>query len=123
MKFSREKEEEIIKDYLEGKNTVEIAEKWNTYNTSIRRVLLRNNINIRTASEAKRTVNTNPFKLGDEYSEYFLGLLLTDGWICYAKNAKTPSVSLCLNYKEMVEKFRNFACPKTKVSKIFNKPF
>ena len=53
MKFSKEKEESIIKDYLNGENTVQIAKKWNTYNTSIRRVLLRNNIKLRTNIEAQ----------------------------------------------------------------------
>lgn len=38
MKFEKEKEDSIVKDYLDGLNTVEIAKKWNTYNTSIRYV-------------------------------------------------------------------------------------
>jgi len=72
MKFSKEKEESIISDYKAGLNTVEIAKKWNTYNTSIRRVLLRYGITLRSTKEVQRTVENNPFKLGDEKSEYFL---------------------------------------------------
>ena len=72
MRFSREKEQSIISDYQMGLNTVEIAKKWNTYNTSIRRVLLRYGITPRTSKEANTRVKVNPFKLEDEKSEYFL---------------------------------------------------
>lgn len=43
-RFSKEIELDIIDKYKKGKNTVEIAKEYNTYNTSIRRVLLRNRI-------------------------------------------------------------------------------
>lgn len=118
MKFSTEKELSIIEDYKAGLNTVEIANKWNTYNTSIRRVLLRYGIKPRTPKEANSRVKVNPFKLGDEKSEYFLGLLLTDGNICHRKNTNSVAVSLSLKDKEMVEQFRDFVCPRNKVSKI-----
>lgn len=72
MKFSKEKEESIISDYQKGFNTVEIAKKWNTYNTSIRRVLIRNGITPRTNKEVQSRVKECPFKIGEEYSEYFL---------------------------------------------------
>lgn len=123
MKFSKEKEESIISDYKAGLNTVEIAKKWNTYNTSIRRVLLRYEIKPRTIKEVLATIKKNPFKLGDEYSEYFLGLLLTDGCICHRKESNSTSISLALKDKEMVEKFRDFVCPKNKVSKILQKKY
>lgn len=85
MRFSIEKEQSIISDYQAGLNTVEIAKKWNTYNTSIRRVLLRYGITPRTSKEVHTRVKENPFKLGDEKSEYFLGLLLTDGCVQHRK--------------------------------------
>lgn len=123
MKFSKEKESSIISDYKAGLNTVEIAKKWNTYNTSIRRVLLRNNIIPRTGKEVHTRVKTNPFKIGDEKSEYFLGLLLTDGNIYHSKIINSSSISLSLKDKEMVEKFRDFICPRNKVSKILQKKY
>lgn len=123
MKFDKNKEQSIISDYLKGLNTVEIAKKWNTYNTSIRRVLLRNNITPRNIKEVLQTVKSNPFKLGDEYSEYFLGLLLTDGNIHHRKDSNSVSISLSLKDKEMVENFRNFACPKNKVSESYREKF
>lgn len=123
MRFSREKEQSIISDYQMGLNTVEIAKKWNTYNTSIRRVLLRYGITPRTGKEVNSRVKENPFKLGDEKSEYFLGLLLTDGSICHRKDINSVCVSLGLKDKEMVEKFRDFACPRNKVSTILQKKY
>ena len=122
MKFSKEKEESIINDYLQGYNTVEIANKWNTYNTSIRRVLLRNNIKIRGNVESQTTIKECPFKDGDEYSEYFLGLLLTDG--CISRRSKnSATVSLSLKDKELMEQFQRFICPNNKISKILQKKY
>lgn len=122
MKFSKEKEESIINDYLNGYNTVEIANKWNTYNTSIRRVLLRNNIKIRGNVEARTNVKECPFKDNDEYSEYFLGLLLTDGCIS-RRSEKSATISLSLKDKELMEKFQHFICPTNKLSKVLQKKY
>lgn len=120
-KFSKEKEFSIVKDYLDGLDTVQIAKKWNTYNTSIRRVLLRNGITPKTIKE--RLSVENPFKDNDEKSEYFLGLLLTDGCISHRKDTNSVSISLSLIDKEMVESFRDFINPKAKVSKVLQKKF
>ena len=118
-RFSKEKEEDIIKEYLKGKTTVEIAKKYNTFNTSIRRVLVRNNIFPRSTQKVNRLCKHNPFRRNDEYSEYFLGLLLTDGCITY-KSKNTYVVNLSLSEKDgyMVERFRDWASPNTKVSKV-----
>lgn len=122
MKFEKEKEDSIVKDYLDGLNTVEIAKKWNTYNTSIRRVLLRRGVKIRSNKEVS-TTHPNPFKDNDEYSEYFLGLLLTDGYIFRSKTHNSQSVTLSLKDEELVEKFRDFVCPKNKVIKVLQKKY
>ena len=122
MKFSKEKELSIIQDYLNGSNTVEIAKKWNTYNTSIRRVLLRNNIKLRNSVDVNTRVQNCPFKENDEYSEYFLGLLLTDGCIT-RRSKKSATISLALKDKDMVQKFQDFICPSNKISKILQKKY
>lgn len=122
MKFSKEKEESIISDYLQGYNTVEIAKKWNTYNTSIRRVLLRNNVKIRGNAEVHSNVQECPFKNNDEYSEYFLGLLLTDG--CITRRSKnSATISLSLKDKELMEQFQQFICPTNKLIKVLQKKY
>lgn len=81
-KFSNDKEKEILRLYInENKNTNEIATIFNTYNTSIRRVLLRNHVKLRTYSEVMRKVNLEDIKdkEGTPDFDYFLGLLATDG--------------------------------------------
>ena len=123
MRFSLEKEKSILEDYQKGLNTVEIAHKWNTYNTSIRRVLLRYNITPRTPKEVQSRVKECPFKDGDEKSEYFLGMMLTDGCICHRKDSNSSCVSLSLKDREMVEEFRDFICPQNKVSKVLQKKY
>lgn len=123
-RFDEEKESLILKDYKAGKTTVEIAKKWNTYNTSIRRVLLRHGVVPRTTQKVNRLCKHNPFKKNDEYSDYFLGLLLTDGCISTkSKNLSTYAINLSLSEADgyMVEEFRDWASPKTKVSKVLQK--
>ncbi len=122
MKFSKEKELSILSDYKSGLNTVEIAKKWNTYNTSIRRVLLRYGITPRTSKEVQ-SIKINPFNIKEEKSQYFLGLLLADGCIHHRKSTNSVSISLSLKDKEMVEKFRDFICPKNKVSSVLQKKY
>lgn len=123
MKFNKEKEQSIINDYISGLTTVDIAKKWNTYNTSIRRILLRNNITPRTIKEVNSRIKENPFRLGDEKSEYFLGLLLTDGNIHHRKENNSVCTSLSLKDKEMIEQFRNFICPQNKIYKVLQKKY
>lgn len=122
-KFSKEKEESIIRLYKEGKTQKEIGIIYNTYNTSIRRVLIRNNIVLRGNNKVQRLCKHNPFKRNDEYSEYFLGLLLTDG--CISKNSSKTSNSINLSLSEidgyMVEKFRDWISPKSRISKTKQK--
>ena len=121
-RFNEQKESSIIEDYKAGSTTVEIAKKWKTYNTSIRRVLLRYGIIPRTTQKVNRLCKHNPFRRNDEKSDYFLGLLLTDGCIT-AKSKNTYTINLSLSEIDgyMVEAFRDWASPKTKVSKILQK--
>lgn len=117
-------EELIIKLYQDGCTQKEIADRLGTYNTSIRRVLLKYNIPVRNISEVNRFCKDNPFKDGDEYSEYFLGLFLTDGCITKCKQAKRNYCEvLALNEEDanLIEKYRNWISPDTKISKIYQK--
>lgn len=123
-RFDKQKESSIVGDYKSGKTTVEIAKKWNTYNTSIRRVLLRHGIIPRTTQKVNRLCKHNPFKRSDELSDYFLGLLLTDGCITAKERFKNNYViNLSLSEADgyMVERFRDWASPMSKVSKVLQK--
>lgn len=123
VKFSKEKEEAIINLYKQGKSQKEIGLMFNTFNTSIRRVLVRNKVLLRGNDKIQRLCKHNPFKKHDEYSEYFLGLLLTDG--CISSNCTKSSKSINLSLSEidgyMVEAFRDWASPNSKVSKVLQK--
>ena len=119
-KFTKEKELEIVKMYKLGKSQKDIANFYNTFNTSIRRVLIRNNIKIRKGEKVLRLCKNNPFKRNCEYSEYFLGLLLTDGCISKGREKKNSTISLSLNERDgyIVEQFRNFINPNLKLQKV-----
>ena len=122
-RFSKEKEENILKMYKEGKSQKEIANFYETYNTSIRRILLRNNIIPRGNNKVQRLCKHNPFRKNDEYSEYFLGLLLTDGCISSNITKNSNTISLSLNEVDgyIVESFRDWISPNSKVSNILQK--
>lgn len=126
-RFSEEKDNEIIELYKKGMTQKEIAIKYNTFNTSIRRVLLRNNIIPRSSSKVNRYCKHNPFKSykrHDEMTEYFLGLLLTDGCVTKEKNnLRVPNINLSLTASDddIIKKFRDWACPKRKISYIYQK--
>lgn len=123
-RYSDEKEAEILRLYKSGKTQKEIGIFYNTSNTAIRRVLLRNGIIPRNASKTQRLCKNNPFKRNDELSDYFLGLLITDGCIS-KKSGKYESYEVCLSLNEhdgyIIEQFKNWASPKAKVSKIHQK--
>jgi hypothetical protein len=115
-RFSKEKELEICNLYLDGKDTVIIANKFNTFNTSIRRVLLRNNIKLRSTIDFTRKVKNNPFKdLENEEVQYWLGILMTDGNISLNRNR----IALSLKDVEHLEKYCKFLGGDIKV-KSFN---
>lgn len=126
-RFSQQKEAEIVNLYKKGYNQKEIAKMYNTYNTSIRRVLVRQGVSPRPITKVARYCKHNPFKSDskhDEKSEYFLGLLLTDGCISKGRKAvRVPSINLSLSDIDgyMVEQFRDWASPKQVVSKVLQK--
>lgn len=120
-RYPKSKEEEIISLYRKGFDQKSIGEMYHTSNTAIRRVLLRNNIPIRGSSKVQRFCKHNPFKKHDEFSEYFLGLLLTDGCIYKKAGGKAINLSLSETDGYLVEAFRDWSSPKTKVSKTFQR--
>src|SRR5574344_124135 len=120
-KFSKEAELEMITLYNRGYTQKEIAEKFGTFNTSVRRVLLRYNIFLKGNDKQQRLCKHNPFKKNDEHSDYYLGLLLTDGNIDY--KSKRNRIRLSLNEIDgyLIEEFLNWAAPQYKVTKTLQK--
>lgn len=115
-KFSEEKEEFIISEYLSGKNQKEIAKELNTYNTSIRRVLLRNNIPIISAAE-RWSKRENMFHAETEESYYWIGFLAADG--CIHNNG----ISLSSSEKDYAHLLKYSSFVKAPIKKVFNKTF
>lgn len=121
-KYSEDKVKEIIRLYTEeNKNTVEIANIFNTYNTTIRRILQRNNIKIRTASEARRFIDLNDIKSKEGTSDfdYFLGLLATDG--CITNNRIILDFSK--ENKELLDYWNEFLGNKCNITCSIHKVF
>lgn len=118
-KFSPEKELEIIRKYREGMTQKQIADEYGTFNTSIRRVLIRNGIIPKGNDKQQRLCKHNPFKRNDEYSDYFFGLLITDGNI----EKERHRINLSLNERDgyIIEEFIKWSSPKTKITKIHQK--
>jgi len=111
--------EQIVKEYLQGKTTKQLALELGTYNTTIRRILLRNGVVPRNQSEAQSKIG-NPFlNLDDENVQYWLGMLASDGTI----GDKEYVISLGLQEKdfEHVVKYSEFL--KVPVKSVFNKKF
>lgn len=74
----------MIRLYVEDNKTQkEIAEIFCTYNTTIRRILQRNNIEIRGNSEIQSFIKLEDIKdkEGTNSFDYFIGLLASDGCV------------------------------------------
>lgn len=100
MKWNKEKEEQIIDMYNKGVSQKEIADYFNTYNTSIRRVLLRNNFEIRNNSDIQSYVKNLP----KDNLDYWLGWLASDG--CVHNGRVTLQVQE--KDREVIENFKEY---------------
>ena len=115
MKFSVEKTDNIIRMYKEGKTQKEIADYYNTFNTSIRRVLLRSGVKIRSNSEISAFVRPDVFDdLKSNEVNYWLGWLISDG--CVYKGRVTLQVQE--KDLEVIEAFKVFLGGKVVIKKI-----
>jgi hypothetical protein len=85
-KISKAEQQEIIKKYLNGKTSYELANEYG-YKThkSITDILIENNIKIRTYSEHcenKKCYKNIDFKeINNKEIAYYIGLLITDGYV------------------------------------------
>ena len=64
-RYSKEKEQYVVEQYRdEGRDTVQIAKELDTYNTTIRRILIRNNVKlISTADRLRKVTHTTLLKI------------------------------------------------------------
>lgn len=114
-------EEYIVSEYRKGISTKKLAIELGTYNTSIRRILIRHNVELRDSRMAQeRFVTENKFTdLQNKEVQYWLGLLATDG--CITNHAIV--LQLHENDKYILEAFCRFLSPKIKVNRYYNKRY
>lgn len=108
-------EDYIVAEYVKGKTQKQLADELGTYNTTIRRILLRKGIRVRPQSEVRRTLHCNPFN-GSYDSDYYLGYIAADGCVHADSNRITLSSN---NDPQMMYKFASFLGP-VGVSKYHN---
>lgn len=116
-KFMKYNEKKIITRYEDGEHANSIAKSLGTYNTTIRRILLRNNIKLRGCHEAQRTVHHNPFL--KPQSDYWLGLLATDG--CNTNGALV--LELKENDEYILEEYVKHIGTPINITKTYSKKF
>lgn len=114
----------IVELYNSGISQKNIADSMGTYNTTIRRILKRNNIRIRPQTEVRSTISANPF-IGDATSNYFLGYIAADGNIA-SKSWKTFKYAINLSTckdPHILYKFKSFVKSANKVRSKTHKKF
>lgn len=117
----KENVSEILLLYEQGLSQKEIADKFKTYNTSIKRILERNNIRIKGISEMQEIVKENPFSdLEKEEVRYWLGYLIADGNVSNERNRINISSS---KDKEHLEKYLKFIGNGVKLNTYLNKKY
>lgn len=113
----KERDQEIIKDYLDGMNVKELSEKYNICESVICRTIYRR----QKLNKRKRGLYVNSLffeTIDSEIKAYLLGFLYADG--CIEKS----SYRVCINIQEsdiyVVNLFKQFLCPEAKIKKYHN---
>lgn len=122
MKYSEDKVNKILLLHKQGLNPTEIAKELNTYNTTIRRILLKEGLTPRTQSQERAVVKTNPFiDLNDQQVQYWLGYIAADGNISKApRNRVNVSTNLDPDHLNKYIKFIGYPI---KLLKYLNKKY
>ena len=125
-RFTTEDERRIVALYRQCKTLRDIADQYEgSCPTSIRKVLLRNGVDLRKADEVIRLKKTPPltYQLDHhafdnaeerELASYFIGLLLTDGSVIIRKKRPDSPGSYCIalstaeDSADILEEYRRF---------------
>lgn len=112
IKFTAEQEQAICRWYTEGRPLKGLAQANRITVGPIYKVLYRNRIPIRTASEAKRALSLNQAAFADAENNpaaaYFVGLLMADGCVIHLGNSSQIILVLKITDAEHVGRFRQF---------------
>jgi len=103
--------------YNSGKSYGHIASLYNTYPTSIRRIISKD-VKHRTITESNSVVKSNPFiDLKSSSTNYWLGMLATDGYI----SSNAFRIGLASIHKEHLEQYCVFIGYNTKITHYLSK--
>lgn len=110
MKITKKQKSEIINLYTTTTyNCADLSKKFGVNKSSIRRMLIKNNIEIKnhSLSRQKYNINESYFDIIDtEDKAYFLGLLYADGYNYEKENS--VSINLQENDVDILNKFKSF---------------
>lgn len=114
--YDDEKISNIKKLFLEGYNPSEIGKMLGTYNTTIRRILIKNGFTLKNQSESQAKIPKNPFNIQDINSLYWLGFISGDG------NVFKTRIKIGLQPRDSAQlsKFNNFLKSDIKLSSEYN---
>jgi hypothetical protein len=97
---------EIVNRYNKGESALAIAKSFNTYNTSIRRILKRNNVLLRSLYESKDNGIDKVFLLNSAIRDYWIGYIIADGSV--SLNSNKIEINCALKDKEHLQKYANW---------------
>lgn len=115
--LNKEKEDQLILNELICENTAySIKKKFNCDDCRIKRIAMQNNIKLKSFKKMcddRRVVKFNPFDEENKESNYWLGILASDGSV-YENRIRLGLQEQDLNH---IEKFRDFINPELKIVK------
>ena len=121
MKYPKEKVDYIVKEYKKGRTQKDIAEELGTYNTTVRRILKRENVEVFGNDRQQAIVIHNPFlDLNDDETLYWLGYLIADGNVSFSRNRINISSN---KDPEHLKKYIRFLNAPVKLNKYLNKKY
>lgn len=111
MRLTTIEQENIINEYLNGLSTVKLGNRYNVNPSTIRDVLIKNGIKLRSnkLNSRKYYVNENVFNIIEtEEQAYWLGFLYADGYVMSSDNSKKICIALSEKDKGHLNKFIQF---------------
>jgi Mor family transcriptional regulator len=101
--------QEICKKYINGESSEKLKKIYGVANQTILCNIRKNNVKVRTNRDypKKYQFDITVFDEINEESAYWLGVLISDGCVCYSGRGD-PKITLSLNDKEHIWKFREF---------------
>ena len=105
---------EMINEYLNGKRTKDLLEKYNLTSYMFYKILKDNKVKL--IGSGRRNNYPNVFKIRNKQSDYWMGYIFADGHLSY--NNRSYYVYLSSIQKEVIEAFNNFTLNNCKITSM-----